>query len=53
VEFREYYLVQALARLKKMLEETGIKGVLFVSNYPGAGDFPPNNYTEREKILVA
>ncbi len=51
VEFREYYLVQALARLKKMLEETGIKGVLFVSNYPGAGDFPPNNYTEREKIL--
>jgi len=51
VEFREFYMQSALSRLKEMLEDAGIRGVLFTHNYPFAGDMPPNNYSELEKFL--
>ena len=51
VEFREFYMQNALRRLKGLLEEAGIKDIVFMSNYPLADDYPPNNFTELERFL--
>ncbi len=51
VEYREYYMFNALRRLKRMFEERGIVGIPVTHNYPCGYDMPPNNYTLIESEL--
>jgi beta-galactosidase len=51
IEFKEYYMQNALSRLRRMWEERGVTGIPVFHNYPTGHDVPPNNYTELEKIL--
>jgi len=51
IEFREYYMQNALKRLAGMLRQRGITGIPVFHNYPSGFDLPPNNYTRLEEIV--
>lgn len=51
IEFKEFYMRNALSRLRSMWEERGIRGVPFFSNYPVGHDVPPSNWAELEKVV--
>ncbi|MBI4569837.1 MAG: beta-galactosidase, partial [Planctomycetes bacterium] len=52
--YREHYLVQAIATIRRMLEERGITGVFWFHNYPpGRPGAPPFHVHAAERVVDA